>query len=160
MRREYLEVLGIPCSVDGNILEEKIIQVFEKVGCNIDSSNIEACHCITKKNDRIIVKFSWRKDCQRVLSVKKNLQKSKMEDIGLTGGNKVFINHSLCPYYRVLWSKSKVLLNMGKINRLMVSNGTVKVKIREISVPISISHVDDFTKYFPYIDLSLRAQSG
>ena len=83
-----------------------------------------------------------------------------MEDIGLTGDKKVFINHSLCPYYRVLWSKSEVLLSMGEINRLMVSNRTVKVKISEISVPISITHTDDFTKYFPDIDLSLSAQSG
>ena len=117
--------------LDDNSLEQKIIQVFEKVGCNI-----EACHRITKRNDRVIVTFSRRKDCQQVLSIKKNLQKLKMEDIGLTGDNKVFINHSLCPYYRVLWSKSKVLLNMGKINRLMVSNGTVKVKISEISAAI------------------------
>ena len=159
-RRECLEVVGIPRSVDDNILKEKVIQVFEKVGCNIDSGNIEACHRITKKNDRVFVKFSRRKDCQRVLSVKKNLQKLKMEDIGLTGDNKVFINHSLYPYYRVLWSKSKVFLNMGKINRLMVSNGIVKVKISEISAPISITHADDFTKCFPDIDLSLSAQSG
>ena len=159
-RRECLEVVGIPRSVDDNILEEKVIQVFEKVGCNIDSSNIEACHRITKKNDRVIVKFSRRKDCQRMLSVKKNLQKLKMEDTGFTGDNKVFINHSLCPYYRVLWSKSKVLLNMGKINRLMVSSGTVKVNISETSAPISITHADDFRKYFPDIDLSLSAQSG
>ena len=78
----------------------------------------------------------------------------------MTGDNKVFINHSLPPCYRVLWSKSKVLLNTGKINRLMVSNGTVKVNISEISAPISITHVDDFTKYFPDIDLSLSTQSG
>ena len=136
-----------------------VIQVFEKVGCSIDSSNIEACYRMTKKNDRVIVKFSRRKDCQRVLSVKKNLQKLKMEDIGLTGDKKVFINYSLCPCYRVLWSKSNIL-NMGKINRLMVSNGTVKVKISEISAPISTAHADDFTKYFPDIDLSLSAQSG
>ena len=155
-RRECLEIVSIPRSVDGNSLEEKVIQVFEKVGCNIDSSNIEAFHCLTK----IIVKFSRRKDCQQVLSIKKNLQKLKMEDIGLAGDNKVFINHSLCPYYRVLWSKSKVLLDMGKINRLMVSNGTVKVKTSEISVPISINHADDFTKCFPDVDLSLSAQSG
>ena len=83
-----------------------------------------------------------------------------MEDIGLTGDNKVFINHSLRPYYRVLWSKSKVLPSMGKINRLMVSNGAVKVKISEISAPISTIHADDFTKYFLDIDLSLCAQSG
>ena len=144
--------------MDDNILEEKVIQVFEKVGCNIDSNNIEACHRITKKNDRVIVKFSRIKDCQRVLSVKKNLQKLKMEGIALARDSKVFINHSLCPYYRVLWSKSKVLLNMGKINRLMVSNGTVKVRISEISAPISITHAYDFTKYFPNIDLSLSAQ--
>ena len=146
--------------MDDNTLEEKVIQVFEKVGCNIDSNNIEAYHRITKKNDRVIVKFSRRKDCQRVLSVKKNLQKLKMEGIGFTGENKVSINHSLCPYYRVLWSKSKVLLNMGKINRLMVSHGTLKVKSSEISAPISTTHADDFSKYFSDIDLSLGAQSG
>ena len=94
-----------------------------------------------------------------MLSVKKNLQKLKMEDIGLTGDNKVFINDSLCRYYHVLWSKSKVPLNVGKINRLMVSNGLVKVKIREISASISVTHADDFTKYFPDVDLSLSAQS-
>ena len=72
----------------------------------------------------------------------------------MIGDKKVFINHSLCPYYCVLWSKSKVLLTMGRINRLMVSNRTVKVKISEISAPISITHADDFTKYFPDVDLS------
>ena len=42
----------------------------------------------------------------------------------------------------------------------MVSNGTVKVKISEIRAPLSITHADDFTKYFPDIDLSLSAHSG
>ena len=66
-----------------------------------------------------------------------------MEDIGLSGDNKVFIYHSLCPYYRVIWSKSKLLLNMGKINRLMVSNGTVKVKISQITPTISITYAEE-----------------
>ena len=56
-RRECLEIVGIPRSVDDNSLEEKVIQVFEKVGCNI-----EACHRFTKRNDRVIVTFSRRKD--------------------------------------------------------------------------------------------------
>ena len=99
--------------------------------------------------------FSRRKDFQRVLSIKNSLQKLKMVDIGLTDDNKVFINHSLCPSYRVLWSKSKVLLIMEKINRLMVSNRTVKVKISEISAPISIADGDNSAKYFSDIDLSL-----
>ena len=126
-------------------LEEKVLQVFEKFGCNIDSNNIAVCYRITKKNDRVIAKFSKRKDCQQKLSIKKDLQKLKMEDTGLTGDNKVFVSHSLSPYYRVLWSRSKVLLNIGKINRLMILNGTVKVRITENSTSISITHTDNFT---------------
>ena len=42
----------------------------------------------------------------------------------------------------------------------MVSNGTVKVKLSEISAPISITRTDDFIKYFLDIDLSLSVQSG
>ena len=60
-----------------------------------------------------------------------------MEGIGLTGDNKVFTNHFFCLYYRALWSKLKVLLNMGKTNKLMVSNGTAKVRISENNSPIS-----------------------
>ena len=159
MRRESLEVVGIPRSEDDNSLEKKVIQGFEKVGCNVNYSNIEACHRTAKKNDRVIITFPGTKignDCHQSKTIFKKL---KMEDIGLTGDNKVFINHSLCPYYRVLWSKSKDLLNMGKINGLMISNGRVKVKISEIRATISITHADDFTKYFPDIDLYLSAQS-
>ena len=83
-----------------------------------------------------------------------------MKDIGLTGDNEVFINHSLFPYYRILWSKWKVFLNMSKINKLKVSNRTVKVKISEIRAPVSITHADDFTKYFPDINLSLSEQTA
>ena len=71
----------------------------------------------------------------------------------MIGDNKVFINHSSCPYYCVLWSESKALLIMK------VSNGTVKVKITEIRAPISITHADNFTKIFPDIDISLNLLS-
>ena len=53
-------------------------------------------------NDRVIVKFLQRKDCDQVLPVKKDLLKVKLEDIGLRGSNSIFINLSLCPYYRML----------------------------------------------------------
>ena len=47
---------------------------------------------------------------------KKDLQKMKMEDFNLPGSGKLFINRSLCPYYKVLRSKSKKLQNLGKIH--------------------------------------------
>ena len=44
-------------------------------------------------------------------------------------GTRIFINESLCAYYRRLWNKCKKLNCMGKLNVFFVSNGTIKVKI-------------------------------
>ena len=57
-KRECLELVGVPRSVSDENLEEKVLKIFEKVGCPIEGNNIEACHRISKKNGRIIVKFS------------------------------------------------------------------------------------------------------
>ena len=54
-----------------------------------------------KKLDVNFLKFSRRKDCEQ------DLKKVKMQDIGLSGNQSIFINASLCPYYRMLWSKCK-----------------------------------------------------
>ena len=115
-RRECLDIAGIPREVEPDVLEEKVVNIFEKLGYNIPSNHIEACHGVSKKSVTVIVKFSRRKDCQQVLAVKKVLRKIKMEDVGLPGQNKLFINKNLCPYYKVLWSKSKKLHSLGKIN--------------------------------------------
>ena len=50
---------------------------------------------------------------------KEDLQKLKMEDFDLIGSNKLFTNRSLCSYYKVLWSKSKKLRNLGKIHSFL-----------------------------------------
>ena len=73
------------------------MEVFSKVGYEIDSRDIEACHRLTNNNDQIIDKFSQRKDCNQVMSAKSDLQKVKLEEVGLIGGNLIFTNQSLCP---------------------------------------------------------------
>ena len=54
--------------MDDNSLEEKVIQVFEKVGCNIDSSKIEVCRHDSSNIKACFkietLKFSRRKDYQ------------------------------------------------------------------------------------------------
>ena len=71
-RKESLEVVGIPCDVSNENLDSKVLEVFSKVGCEVLSYNIEACHPI-RNNDRIIVKFLGRKDCDQFMSVKRYL---------------------------------------------------------------------------------------
>ena len=100
-------------------------------------------------NDRVIVKFLRRKDCDQFLSVKRDLRKVKLEDTGLRGSNSIFVNPSL----RMLWSKSKRLFDLGKINNIYVSSGKIKIRIQENSKTLAKTHVEDFKKYFPDVDL-------
>ena len=99
-RRECLDIVGIPRGVSGEVLEEKVLNIFGKRGCDISPDRIEACHRVGRTNDTVIVTFSRRKDCQLVWSVKKDLKKLTLEDLELPGNSKLFINRSLCPYYK------------------------------------------------------------
>ena len=92
LRQECLDITGIPSEVEPDVLEEKLVNIFEKLGCNITSNHIEACHRVSKKSGTVI------EDCQQVLAIKKDLRKIKMEDVGLRGQNKLCINKNLCPY--------------------------------------------------------------
>ena len=76
-RWEYLDIVGIPSEVEADALEEKVVAIFENLGCNISTKQIEACHRISKKNPTFIVKFLRRKDSQQIWDVR--------EDIDLPG---------------------------------------------------------------------------
>ena len=153
-RRECLDIVGIPREVSGVVLEEKVLNIFGKLGCDISPDRIEACQRVVRTNDTVIVKFSRRKDCQHVWNVKKDLKKLTLEDLELHGNSKLFINRSLCPYYKMLWSKSKKLHSVSKIYSFFISGDTIKIRVNENSLPLSITHVDDFGKHFPDVDLS------
>ena len=159
-RRECLEVVRIPHQLDDNQLETKVLSIFEKVGCKTDPGFIDDCHRLGTNNDRVIIKFTRRKDCKQVLQVKKDLEDSTMDDMDLPRCTKIFVNQSLCPYYRILWSKSKGLHSMGIISSFFISGGTVKVKITENSRPLAITHLSDFTVHFSNVDLSPPSESS
>ena len=153
-RRECLEITGIPSSVSDKDFEEVVCKVITKAGVDITADDIEDCHRVGNKGQTII-KFGKRKVSRQVLSVRKDLNKVKMSDIDLTGQSTLYINQSLCPYYRMLWSKTKTLYQKGKIDSFYVSNGNIKIRLQENARPITISHTHDFIKYFPGVDLSV-----
>ena len=153
-RRECLEINGIPSSVSNKDLEEVVCKVITKAGVDITADDIEDCHRVGNKGQTII-KFGKRKVSRQVLSVRKDLNKVKMSDIDLTGQSTLYINQSLCPYYRMLWSKTKTLYKKGKIDSFHVSNGNIKIRLQENVRPITISLTHDFIKYFPEVDLSV-----
>ena len=114
----------------------------------------KACDRVGRTFQIVIGKFSRRKECQHVWSVKKDLKKLTMEDLKLPENSKLFINRSLCPYYKMLWSKSKKLHSLSKYIVFFISGDTIKIRVKENSSSLSITHVDDFSKHFPDVNLS------
>ena len=53
----------------------------------------------------------------------------------------------------MLWSKTKILYQKGKIGSFYVSNGKVKIRLQESARRITISHTHDFIKHFPGANL-------
>ena len=78
---EWLDIVGIPREVEADALEERMIAIFEQLGCNIPIESIETCHRISNKIPTVVVNFSQRKDSQQVWDVMRYLRKVKMEDI-------------------------------------------------------------------------------
>ena len=94
--RECVEIIGLTSPVHQNQLEDSDCKIFDKLNCNIVKDNLEYCHRL--KGDRIIVKFSKRKDCKQVLSVKNDLKNISMADLRFEGNSSIYINQSLCCY--------------------------------------------------------------
>ena len=88
-----------------------------------------------------------------MISVKKDLKHLRMQEVRLPGNRSIFIKTILCPYYCMLRSKCKRLDDLGKISNFYISSGTIKVKISENRNPISMTHIQDFVKYFHEVDL-------
>ena len=105
-RRYTLEIVGIPNSIDNSVLEETVRGVFKKISVEIDERDFQAGRRL-KEKDRTIVKFVNRKNCLQILRVKKEHKSLDPTDLNFPENTKIFINESLCPYYRGIWNKCK-----------------------------------------------------
>ena len=91
--------------------------------------NLEDCHRI--KGDRTIVKFSCRRKSSVVLRENKKLKNIDGSKFDFNAGVKLYINESLCPYYRGLWGKYKKLLLNKVIFSFYTINGILHIKKSE-----------------------------
>ena len=61
----------------------------------------------------------------------------------------VYINDSLCSYYKCLWSKCKSLHDGNFIHSFWVTNGSIRNKVNESSQTQEVSHICDLEEPFP-----------
>ena len=124
-RRECLELTGIAETSDNNTLESTVLKIFEKLEVNVDPSNVEDCHWISSKNGP-----------KRVIT-----------SIGIN--NPVYINDSLCTYYKMLWRKCKSLRMNKLIHSFWVTNGSIRLRTVENGRANVITHLSDLEELFP-----------
>ena len=151
--RDTLEVIGIPMSVRDNVLEQKVCDVIQEIGVDIYDRDIQACHRL-KDKDRTIVKFTNRKDCLRILRVKRQLKGLDPAAVDLPEGTKIFINESLCPYYGGIWNKCKKLRDKQKVHQYYTINGLIRLRIEQSGQAKIITHMVDLQNLFPDIDIN------
>ena len=115
-------------SIENNDLEPIIYKVLQHIGVAITGERIEECHRLKKQSDRTIVKFSWRNDCVHVMQKKSELRKLKPSELDLPNGTNLYINESLCPYYKGLLNQCKKMWNKLGIFSFLTDNGSIRIK--------------------------------
>ena len=94
-----------------------------------------------------IVKFSSRRKSSEVLRKKKKLKNIDGSKFDFNAGVKLYINESLCPYYRGLWGKCKKLWLDKIIFSFYTINGILRIKMSEQDSTIAITHNEDLWQF-------------
>ena len=151
-RRETLEVVGIPNSIDNSVLEEMVCGAFKKIGVEIYERDVQACHHL-KEKERTIVKYLNRKDCLQILRVKTELKSLDPTELDFPENTRIFINESLCPYYRGIWNKCKKLGASQKIHQFYRISGLICVKLGKTGPSKIMTYMVDLKELFPDIGI-------
>ena len=91
-----------------------------------------------------------------MLENKKKLKNLSNEELGVETNSKVFVNESLCKYYKLLWSQCKSLWNDKMIFAFWTTNASLKLKFRQDGRVHTISHLEDLKELFPEYEFNIK----
>ena len=138
-RRNNVEISGISKEIPDEDLENNVIEICKNSNIIINPADIESCHRlpqgrnITTDNKCVMVKFVNRKHSELMLRSKKSISSK----------SKLYISHSLCPYYRYIWGKCKDLQRKGKVSKVFCLGAIVTIRVTENGPPMKILHEKD-----------------
>ena len=95
----------------------------------------------------MIVKISKRKGASKIRFSKRKLKDIDLSSTGIN--NPVYINDSLCTYYKMLWRKCKSLQMNKLIHSFWVTNGSIRLRTAENGRTNVITHLSDLEELFP-----------
>ena len=143
IRRNNVEISGIPQSVSDNQQEEKVVDILKAINVNITSNEIEACHRLMKKKKNVIFRVINRKHCLRN---KKKLKSIDKNVIGIPNTN-LFISENSTPVNSKFTFNCLKLKTEGEIEKCYTMNGIVH--IAKNNTLMKIYHLKDLQEPFP-----------
>ena len=144
-RRESVEVIPVPPSINDEELEVNICKALSLNGHGVKPSDLQACHHL-KKKESVITKFKCRKLKRSVFINTKNLR-NRSEDLRqLRFSGKLFISESMRHENHRLGYKCRQLKNAGKFHSTWFQNNAVNVKLSEKNNPVKIFYIIDIEK--------------
>ena len=96
----------------------------------------------------LIGKFSDRKESLELLRKRKHFFDIEPAVQDFPSDINIFINESLCPYYRGMSNKWKKLRGRHLVHQYYTISGTVRVKVEENGSPKCITHMVDLDRLF------------
>ena len=107
-RRNNIVIQGIPQSVKSKDLEDKVINVLDKVNVKVTKNDIEACHRLGDSR-KTIVRFVNRRHSFEALKNKKMLMSVDPTSIGLDKNTNLFLSQNLSDYNNKIASHCREL---------------------------------------------------
>ena len=150
-RRNNLQISGIPDSVDQTDLEDKVVEIFDKIGIDLSNDEIEACHRIGKSKDSsktTIILLVNRKKCKSALFNRKKLRNIDTSSINLPNAQ-IYINENLSPANQALTFYGRKLKRAGLIFNCYTFDGVVQIKRTQLEKPKKILHFSILKEMFP-----------
>ena len=148
-RRETLEFVGIPDSLEGQKIEKKVVELCVFAGVPVQERSFHAVHRL-KHSNTVIVKFVHLKDAINVSRNKKSCGRLTLrpeKKLNLKG--KVYINESLCKPFRRLFGICNSLFKKKAIKGNFCINGKILVESLNGTKKV-IGHLEDLIALIGY----------
>ena len=152
--------LYIPSTAGDEVLEDKVIEIFECLNIPLAKSGIEGCHRLGKSTPKsTIVRFVNRKNCYAALSKKLDLQHINKVKLGFPEANLCF-NENLTPYNQKLAWKCREIKCAGKIHSTWSTKGVIKLRCTMNEPAISIEGEIELSDLYPDFVFCERHKQG
>ena len=161
LRRDSIEISGIPLSVPDDEIEAEVLKIVKQAKAKVGNRypgpfDVQAAHRKNKKGV-VICKFLNRKFAETAIRCGSNLKdveykytpNAQDDDAGNTEpheGSHIYINESLCPEFNFLHFAVRQSKKKKEVHRYQVRKGVMSIQREENGRWIEISHVNDLCR--------------